>query len=182
MAYRNHEGVLREREQAILEELASMARQSAALQSRRTELDAELTRIRSLLESSRAGAGLLAGARVASQCSESWEAMSGDERTRFCGKCGKNVYNVSAMAREDAERFLVENTGACLRLYRRADGTLLTSDCPSGSRSKRRLTLLRHAAGIALGLGAGAAIGAAAKALLIRPVEATVVGEATLGF
>src|SRR5947209_4826336 len=43
--------------------------------------------------------------RIASPCNESWDRMVGDERTRFCGRCQKDVHNVSAMARDEAEAF-----------------------------------------------------------------------------
>src|SRR5262249_37506717 len=68
-----------------------------------------------------------------------WDSMVGDERTRFCGQCQKNVYNVSSMSSEEAESFLRSAGGeACIRLYRRADGTVLTSDCSVGVRRRRR--------------------------------------------
>src|SRR4051812_43681240 len=31
---------------------------------------------------------------VASPCSANWAEMTGDDRSRFCGKCEKNVYNL----------------------------------------------------------------------------------------
>ena len=40
--------------------------------------------------------------RVASACPESWEGMTGDDRTRFCGRCRMNVYNLSGMTRSAA--------------------------------------------------------------------------------
>ncbi|GJQ30058.1 MAG: hypothetical protein HBSAPP03_19420 [Phycisphaerae bacterium] len=59
--------------------------------------------------------------------------MDGDDRVRRCGQCDKYVYNVTAMTRDEAERLIVAREGrACLRLYRRADGTVLTADCPVG--------------------------------------------------
>src|SRR5262249_7872383 len=62
--------------------------------------------------------------------------MTGDERVRFCGLCRKNVYNLSAMSCEAAERLIEERQGQmCALLYRRADGTVLTSDCPVGARA-----------------------------------------------
>jgi hypothetical protein len=62
--------------------------------------------------------------------------MAGDERVRFCGLCRKNVYNLSALSREAAERLIEERQGKlCALLYRRADGTVLTSDCPVGARA-----------------------------------------------
>jgi hypothetical protein len=78
--------------------------------------------------------------------------MVGDGRVRFCGDCGKNVYNLSAMMREDAEALLRETEGAsiCVRMFRRADGTMLTADCPIGARKvrRRRAALATAGAGI----------------------------------
>lgn len=78
---------------------------------------------------------------VASPCHESWDEMAGDDKQRFCTVCRKNVYNLSAMTTREAEEFVAERSGkACIRFYRRADGTLLTADCPVGARRiwKRR--------------------------------------------
>lgn len=71
--------------------------------------------------------------KIASPCSADWEQMEGDDRVRFCGECKKNVFNLSAMSRRDAEALIEEKNGdMCARLYRRADGTVLTEDCPVG--------------------------------------------------
>jgi hypothetical protein len=68
--------------------------------------------------------------------------MVGTERVRFCGQCSLNVYNLSAMTKRDAERLIAETEGRlCVRYYRRADGTILTKNCPVGLRAlKRRLS------------------------------------------
>lgn len=64
--------------------------------------------------------------------------MSGDERARFCGHCQKNVYNLSAMTRAQIEALVRDKEGKfCGRFYRRADGRLLTADCPSRMRRLR---------------------------------------------
>jgi hypothetical protein len=64
--------------------------------------------------------------------------MHGDERVRFCGMCEKNVYNLSAMSRADAEMLVREKERRlCVRFYQRADGTVLTGDCPVGVQKKR---------------------------------------------
>jgi hypothetical protein len=183
MAYRDLHDVLRAREKELLEHLASAGRRSADVEAERRGLEAELARIRTLLDPANTATALLERTVVASPCSESWEGMSGDDRARFCARCGKNVFNLSAMARDEAERFLVENTGACFRLYRRADGTVLTSDCPVGISQKRRLAVLRHATAIALGLAAAGVVAAGAKAVLAEPPEAhSEEGKATMGF
>jgi hypothetical protein len=51
---------------------------------------------------------LLENARIGTPCDADWDAMAGDERVRFCDACGKNVYNLSALPRAEAERLLVE--------------------------------------------------------------------------
>jgi hypothetical protein len=79
---------------------------------------------------------------VAAPCSAGWGDMLGDERVRFCGQCSQNVYNISAMTKQDAERLITQAEGRlCVRYYRRADGTILTNNCPVGLRAlKRRLS------------------------------------------
>lgn len=71
--------------------------------------------------------------KIASPCKADWNEMHGDERRRFCGECQLNVYNLSGMSREDAESLLIQSEGRlCVRFYKRADGTVLTKDCPVG--------------------------------------------------
>src|SRR5262245_14282400 len=73
--------------------------------------------------------------RVAAPCPASWDDMTGNERVRFCGSCRLHVYNLSEMARDEAERLVRETEGRlCVRFYRRADGTVLTQDCQAGAR------------------------------------------------
>jgi len=76
--------------------------------------------------------------RVASPCHARWNDMTGDERARFCGQCQKHVYNLSAMTRAQIEALVRETEGRfCGRFYRRADGRMLTADCPSRLRRLR---------------------------------------------
>jgi Carboxypeptidase regulatory-like domain len=73
---------------------------------------------------------------IASPCSADWEDMPGTDQVRHCSECNKNVYNLSAMTRREAEALLRETEGRlCARLYRRADGTILTENCPAGLRA-----------------------------------------------
>lgn len=75
---------------------------------------------------------------IAAPCPISWEQMPGDERVRFCSSCSKNVYNLSDMTAGEAQTFLEENgTSQCVRLYRRADGKVMTDNCPVGLRALR---------------------------------------------
>jgi len=81
---------------------------------------------------------VLENIRIATPCSADWDDMNGDARVRFCGKCEKNVYNLSAMTREEGEALVREKEGRlCVRLYQRADGTVITNDCPVGQRKAR---------------------------------------------
>jgi hypothetical protein len=77
--------------------------------------------------------------RVASPCSVAWEAMAGDERVRHCDSCRLNVYNTAEMTRAEVEAMVLGREGRlCVRMYRRADGTVLTKDCPVGLRAYAR--------------------------------------------
>ena len=84
-------------------------------------------------------APVLEGLRVASPCEVPWETMKGDDRVRHCGACRLNVYNLSAMPRGEAEALVRDAEGRlCVRFFRRADGTVLTQDCPVGLEKVRR--------------------------------------------
>src|SRR5262245_26062554 len=75
---------------------------------------------------------LLSQVQISVPCHLSWDSMSGDDRTRFCGSCKLNVYNVAGMTRPEAEALLRNANGrVCLRIYRRPDGTILTANCAS---------------------------------------------------
>ncbi len=70
---------------------------------------------------------------IAKPCRADWHHMTGDERARFCGSCHKNVYDISQMTRAQAHALIAEKEGGvCVRLHRRPDGTVITSDCPVG--------------------------------------------------
>ncbi|MET0647429.1 MAG: hypothetical protein ABW208_12495 [Pyrinomonadaceae bacterium] len=78
--------------------------------------------------------------RVAAPCQSDWEKMVGDERVRCCDSCSLHVYNLSGMTRREAEALVTNSESRlCVRFYRRADGTILTRNCPVGlSALKRR--------------------------------------------
>lgn len=82
---------------------------------------------------------LLRRLRVASPCTVAWEGMTGDERVRFCTQCSLHVYNISEMTAGEVRSLIADSGGRfCGRLYRRADGTVITRDCPTGLRAVRR--------------------------------------------
>jgi hypothetical protein len=74
--------------------------------------------------------------------------MIGTDRKRYCGECKLNVYNISGMTRPEAEQLLTQSEGRlCVRYYRRADGTILTKDCPVGwAKVKERVSRVATAA------------------------------------
>ena len=84
---------------------------------------------------------------VASPCSADWEAMPGNAQVRFCNQCQLNVYNISAMTRKQAEALIASTEGRlCTKLYRRADGTIITQDCPKRLQAvKRRVSRIASA-------------------------------------
>lgn len=89
--------------------------------------------------------------RVASPCKADWNQMTGDDKVRHCAQCRLNVYNLSGMSREEAESLIQAKEGKlCVRFFQRADGTVLTRDCPVGfARVQRRLAAI---AAVALGV------------------------------
>jgi hypothetical protein len=104
--------------------------------------------------------------RVAAPCPAGWEKMVGDERVRYCDRCSLHVYNLSGMTRREAEALVTSSEGRlCVRFYRRADGTILTRNCPVGlSALKRRAAhaatatltaVLGFFAGLGLNFGVG---------------------------
>lgn len=78
----------------------------------------------------------LAQVMIASPCSIGWENMTGDDRIRHCGECKKSVYNTSLMS-VDEILVVTGKADACLRIYRRADGTMMVDDCPKALRQIR---------------------------------------------
>lgn len=144
MSYRDDVDAARARRDALTRELADLRARlgdRATLEARERELAAAVDDASRRVDHARAQVKLplLQEIRVASPCSERWDAMTGDDRQRFCGSCKQHVFDLSAMTTVEAEDFLRTRTGSvCVRFYRRADGTVLTADCPQGVRRRRR--------------------------------------------
>ena len=65
--------------------------------------------------------------------------MAGDERVRHCRLCDLNVYNFAELTRDEIRALIARSEGRlCGRLYRRADGTIITRDCPTGLAALRQ--------------------------------------------
>jgi hypothetical protein len=106
---------------------------------------------------------LLTRRSVKTPCTVSWDAMSGDDRARFCFSCSKHVFDVKAMNEDEAEGFLalhLDDEEQKVVLYRRPDGRILVSDCPRGAskRHGRRVALAASVAACAI-VALGAALG-----------------------
>ncbi len=86
--------------------------------------------------------------RIASPCTVGWDGMTGDNQVRFCQLCSLHVYNISEMTGAEVNALLLRTEGRlCARLYRRADGTIITRDCPTGVKAfKRRISRFAAAA------------------------------------
>jgi len=105
---------------------------------------------------------LLGELTIKTPCKVAWESMEGDERRRNCSTCSKDVYDLSAMTEDEAESFLavhLDDDDLCVRLYRRPDGRILTSDCPTGAKTRhqRRVAAAASVAAVAITAVASAA-------------------------
>src|SRR6476619_2318282 len=89
---------------------------------------------------------------IAIPCQVPWDSMPGDELVRHCGQCKQNVYNVSSYTRVEAMNLL--RARACLRVYRRPDNTVVTSDCRARLRAARKRGLLIFAGALVVVLWA----------------------------
>jgi hypothetical protein len=146
MSYRNDLDALAARHDALEAEVAEKAR--------------ERDRVADLLADAKARAKLpvLPNLRVATPCTADWSQMTGDDRVRHCATCDKDVFNLSAMTRDDAEALLLERAGnLCARYYQRKDGTILLADCAVGiSQRRKRRVIAAGAAALLAGGGAAA--------------------------
>lgn len=99
---------------------------------------------------------------IATPCRADWSKMEGDDKSRFCQTCQKSVYNLSAMTTPEAQALLAAKSGnLCARLYRREDGTVITSDCSVGKTAPRRAFWGAGLAAIAAALLSGCGSNAA---------------------
>jgi len=96
---------------------------------------------------------------VATPCTADWERMTGDNRVRHCAQCNLNVYNFAEMTSREIQRLVAASKGErlCGRLYRRADGTILTRDCPIGVKARIRRVSRRVEAALSAAMSVGLA-------------------------
>jgi hypothetical protein len=74
---------------------------------------------------------ILEDIRIATPCQASWDEMPGDDRIHSCPACSRAVYNIAAMTSGEVAAMIANREGRlCARFFRRADGTIITADCP----------------------------------------------------
>lgn len=147
------------------EELAKLAAYHARLEAELAAAKRERAEVARMIDERRR-LPVLPNIRMANPCPADWNAMRGDDRVRACATCNKNVYNLSAMTRADAEALIVSKHGdLCAQYWQRADGTIILSDC-TVQLTRRRRTLAAFAAVTAL---AGTALAVRASEVPARP-------------
>jgi hypothetical protein len=170
-AYRNRVAADLDEARRAAKEAADRAAQVQVLEKELAETDGLIVK----MGGGRASLPLLEDLTIAAPCTANWDDMKGDEHVRFCAKCEKNVYNLSSLPRDEAEALLAAKEGRiCVRLYRRHDGTVLTSDCPVGvkHRRRRRVAIAAAVGGTLVAAAAGVAAQATATlggATTVRP-------------
>jgi hypothetical protein len=123
---------------------------------------------------------MLPNVQVASPCTADWEGMMGDSRVRHCAQCNLNVYNFSEMTSGEIAQLIAASKGQrlCGRLYRRVDGTILTSDCPVGVRVRIRRVSRRVGTAFAAAMTATVA---AAQTARPQPLSLAQIQQAETG-
>src|SRR5690242_9839987 len=65
--------------------------------------------------------------QISSPCRADWDEMAGTEQVRRCIHCELDVYNLSAMTREQIESLVARSQGRlCVRYVSRSDGSIRT--------------------------------------------------------
>ena len=97
--------------------------------------------------------------KLSSACPIPWADLRGDDRERFCEKCGHRVTNLSALS-ADARAALLAKAGKerlCVSFYLRLSGEYVTPEAPLTADERSRIRQLGVAAlsAGALALAAG---------------------------
>lgn len=66
--------------------------------------------------------------RIPAKCQVSWDGMVGDDRTRFCESCGKNVHDLKKYTRGEAAELFASPEPPCVILTKTSRGRVLTAD------------------------------------------------------
>lgn len=185
-AYRTHDDPREARRDRLARELARVREDRAHDRGEPGELRAEEQRLlRSIREldlpgprsqpSSRAWGRRVWELRVVSPCTEDWNAMIGDERVRHCSVCDRDVFDLAEMTAAQVTAMLeARGEAPCVRMKRRADGTLVTADaCPEPPRSRVLAAAAVTAAATAIVAG-GALVADEGREHCTRPAQVPV--------
>ncbi len=83
------------------------------------------------------------------KCPKVWAEMQGDERTRFCNVCNRQVHNLSMMTRHERRTLLsAEGESPCVAYFKHLNGTPV--DVTSLSKTDPLKHLLTKAAALSL--------------------------------
>jgi predicted Fe-S protein YdhL (DUF1289 family) len=92
-------------------------------------------------------------------CPIPWSELCGDERSRFCEKCGRTITNLSELSEEERRAVLSEPRveELCVTYYRRLSGEFVTPGNPLTQEERSKIKQLGVAAlsAGALALAAG---------------------------
>jgi len=102
-------------------------------------------------------------------CPIPWAELRGDERARFCEKCGRTITNLSELSEEARVAFLAKSGAerACVTYYQRLSGEFVTPEAPLTYEERGKIKQLGLAA-----LSAGAlALAAGCVAAPAHPKE-----------
>lgn len=61
-------------------------------------------------------------------CDADWDAMTGDDRKRFCLSCTKHVHNLSEMSKQDATHLLDTSKNLCVQYASHSSGEVFFND------------------------------------------------------
>ncbi len=172
--YRGQREALIARRRVLGDELAEAER----VLSRREEIASEIHGIDAQLRDRTTA--LLDAIAIPTRCRARWDDMVGNEVVRHCGKCHREVHDLSRMTRAEIEALLgVESPLPCVRLRRRPDGRVVTADCPVEAPSVAARALRTVTAGVLFGASAGVAATIASLPVLggahVAPAELPVV-------
>ena len=86
--------------------------------------------------------------RIEAPCRASWDDMKGDDRSRSCLSCACTVHDLSALTTDEAIALTAPpEAQVCLRIHRKADGTVVTRDTPVAGKNPKW-----HAWALAMGI------------------------------
>lgn len=112
-------------------------------------------------------------------CPKLWAQMDGNEKTRFCDVCQKNVHNLSMMNAEERQALLA-GTGEspCVAYFKHVNGTPIdVTALPDGNSLKKKLMKAALVSMSAMGLGSIAINATTLLEMAVKDQEAPTTGR-----